>query len=189
MLCFFLICLNNIFEKLSRPLHYSKILLFFISEQRMDNTQNGWLGKSRGRGGFGSNADQDNNWRSQDSGSEPNDDRSSNRGRGSMGRGRGGFGRHDGDRNQYNSSDGSGGGFGNNDSRDSDRNTFSSRGGGRGFGREFRNSRRDDSDHGFGEDSESCQRSFGRRDEEQNGQSESTTISVQSSMIGRIIGK
>jgi hypothetical protein len=40
-----------------------------------------------------------------------------------------------------------------------------------GFGREFRNSRRDDSDRGFGEDSESRQRSFGRRDEEQNGQS------------------
>ncbi|XP_052090563.1 probable ATP-dependent RNA helicase DDX53 isoform X1 [Mytilus californianus] len=137
------------------------------------NTDNNWMGKSRGRG-FTSNADQDTNWRNRDS---TENDSTSSRGRGSWGRGRGGFGRQDeNDRDKI---------------RDTNTNSFSGRGGGRGFGSRGRSDgfgRGEDSNRGFGRSNDSGQRSFGRN-EDQNGQSDSSTIRVDSSMVGRVIGK
>ena len=122
-------------------------------------TQNSWMGRSRGRG-FNSEADKDNNWRNRDS----NNDTLSSFGRGSWGRGRG-----------FNSSNNADSGFG---SRDRD----SSFGGGRGRG--FGRDRDSDSSGG----SRGGGRSFGQRSK-QNGQGDSTIIRIDSSYIGRVIGK
>ncbi|XP_076092171.1 putative ATP-dependent RNA helicase DDX53 isoform X2 [Mytilus galloprovincialis] len=66
--------------------------------------------------------------------------------------------------------------------RDTNTNSFSGRGGVMGFGRG------DNSNRGFGSSNDSGQRSFGRN-ADQNGQSDSPTIRVDSSKIGRVIGK
>ncbi|XP_071152368.1 uncharacterized protein [Mytilus edulis] len=66
--------------------------------------------------------------------------------------------------------------------RNRDTNSSSGRGGGMGFGRG------DNSNRGFGSSNDSGPRSFGQN-EDQNGQSDSPTIRVDSSKIGRVIGK
>ncbi|XP_063431637.1 ATP-dependent RNA helicase glh-1-like isoform X9 [Mytilus trossulus] len=66
--------------------------------------------------------------------------------------------------------------------KDTNTNSFSGRGGGNGFGRG------DNSNRGFGSSNDSGQRSFGQN-EDQNGQGDSSTLRVDSSKIGRVIGK